>query len=69
MDTELRAACSREIAAPAPTGGGSSPRDGRATARRDNGALVEEETSVLPSDSGAKTLALLSFERSKRPGA
>ena len=55
--------------APGQAGKGSNPDDGGTTAGRDNGALMKEETIVLPSDSGAKTLALLSVEGNACPGA
>ena len=68
VDAESRAALSREIVAPGPAGEGSSPDDGGTTAGRGTGALMKEETIVLPSDSGVKTLALLSVEGNACPG-
>ena len=69
MDAESRAVCSREVVAPGPAVEGSSPDDCEMTAGRDTGALMNEETIVLPSDSGTKTLALLSVEGHACPGA
>ena len=68
VDAELRAAWSREVVAPGPASKGSNPDDGGTTAGRDAGALMREETIVLPSDSGAKTLVLLSVEGNACPG-
>ena len=69
VDAESRAAWSREVVAPGPVGKGSNPDDSGTTAGRDTGALMREETIVLPNDSGAKTLALLSVEGNACPGA
>ena len=68
MDAESRAAWSRELVAPGPAGEGSSPDDGGTAAGPDTGALIKDETIVLPNDSGAKTLALLSVEGNACPG-
>ena len=56
MDAESCAAWSREVVAPGPAGKDSNPDDGGTIAGRDTGALMKEDTIVLPSDSGAKTL-------------
>ena len=53
VDAESRAAWSREVVAPGSAGKGSNPDDGGTTAGRDTGALMREETIVLPNDSGA----------------
>ena len=68
VDAESRAAWSREVVAPGLAGDGSSHDDGGTNAGRGTGALIKEETIVLPSDSGAKTLALLSVEGNACPG-
>ena len=68
VDAESRAALSREVVAPGPAGEGSSPDDGGTTAGRGTGALIKEETIVLTSDSGARTLALLIVEGNACPG-
>ena len=69
VDAESRAAWSRGVVAPGPAGKGNNREDGGTTAGRDTGALMREETIVLPSDSGAKTLALLNVEGNACPGA
>ena len=69
IDAESLAAWSREVVAPGPAGKSSSPDDGGTTAGRDTGALMKEETIVLSSDSGLKTMALLSVKGNAFPGA
>ena len=69
VDAESRAAWSRGVVAPGPAGKGSNPKDCGTTAGRDTGALMRKETIVLPSDSGATTLALLNVEGNACPKA
>ena len=59
VDADSRAAWSRGVVAPGPAGKGSNPENGGTTAGRDTGALMREETIVLPSDCGAKTALLM----------